>query len=164
MIDRDLLHKISSSTAVMRGFGLIEVMVALVLIAVMAAALLPLSQRYLSVSQDGRKREVALRLAESKLDELRHFAQQHQPQLIVSGESSERVMETEFSLNWTVSAFHWSPLQQVWLSATAVDGGKIEVLVTVDWHNSHDQPQSFSLSTAMVALPTLSAGPFGRRL
>ncbi|MGO4998084.1 type IV pilus modification PilV family protein [Oceanisphaera sp. W20_SRM_FM3] len=148
----------------MRGFGLIEVMVALVLIAVMAAALLPLSQHALSISRDERQREVALRLAESKLDELRHLAQQNQPQLITSGESRQWVMDTEFSLDWSVSAFHWSAVQQAWLPATAVLRDKIQVLVIVGWRDSHDRPQSFSLSTAMVALPTLTAGPFGRRL
>ena len=154
----------ASKGRMIRGFGLIEIMVALVLIAVMAAALLPLSQHALSVSRDGRQREVALRLAESKLDELRHLAQQNQPQLMTSGDSTQRVMETEFSLDWTVSAFHWSAMQQVWLPSTALDGGKTEVLVTVVWQDSHERPQSFSLSSAMVSLPTLTAGPFGRRM
>lgn len=148
-----------------RGFGLIEVMVALVLIAVMAAALLPLSQRYLTISRDGRQREVALRLAESKLDELRHFAQQNQPQLIVSGEDSQFIMHTEFSLDWTMHAFNWSPSQQAWQPAVvdAQFGGKQDVSVTVVWHNSQSEPQTFTLQTALVALPTLTAGPFGGR-
>lgn len=145
------------------GFGLIEVMVALLLIAVMAAALLPLSQRYLSAGRDGRQREVALRLAESKLDELRHFAQQHQPQLITSGESNQLVMDTEFSLNWTVTSANWNYEQQAWQSAVvdASFSGKQEVLVQVAWLDADEQVQSFSLQTAMVALPTLAVGPFG---
>lgn len=148
-----------------RGFGLIEVMVALVLIAVMAAALLPLSQRYLSISRDGRQREVALRLAESKLDELRHFAQQNQPQLIVSGEESQLIMHTEFSLDWAVHAFNWSSPLQAWQPAVtdAQFGGKQDVLVTVAWHNSLNEPKDFTLQTALVALHTLTAGPFGSR-
>ena len=148
-----------------RGFGLIEVMVALVLIAVMAAALLPLSQRYLTASRDARQLEVALRLAESKLDELRHFAQQNQPQLLVSGDGVQQVMLSEFSLQWTVQSFNWQPTPQAWQPAAngAQFSGKHQVLVTVTWLNSHDEPQSFSLSTAMVALPTLTAAPFGRR-
>ena len=154
---------INKRATALAGLGLIEVMVALLLIAVMAAALLPLSQRYLSVNLDGRQREVALRLAESKLDELRHFAQQHQPQLITSGESSRLIMDAEFSLNWTVSSANWNYGQQVWQSA-AVDGsfsGKQEVLVKVAWLDASEQEQSFSLQTAMVALPTLAVGPFG---
>ncbi|WP_319783353.1 type II secretion system protein [Oceanisphaera sp. IT1-181] len=148
-----------------RGFGLIEVMVALVLIAVMAAALLPLSQRYLSISRDGRQREVALRLAESKLDELRHFAQQNQPQLVVSGEGSQFIMHTEFSLDWAVHAFNWSSSQQAWQPAVtdAQFSGKQDASVTVAWHNTQGEPQTFTLQTALVALPTLTAGPFGSR-
>ena len=146
-----------------RGFGLIEVMVALVLIAVMAAALLPLSQRYLSASRDGRQLEVAVRLAESKLDELRHLAQQNQPQLIVSGHQQRQVIDSEFSLDWTVSALKWSPAVQAWQSAADAElNGKQNVLVTVTWSNSRDELQSFSLQTALVALPSLVAGPFGR--
>ena len=148
-----------------RGFGLIEVMVALVLIAVMAAALLPLSQRYLTASRDARQLEVALRLAESKLDELRHLAQQNQPQFLVSGDGVQQVMHSEFSLSWTVQSFNWQPGPQTW--QPAVNGADFQglhrVAVTVTWLNSQDQPQSFSLNTAMVALPTLTAGPFGRR-
>lgn len=147
------------------GFGLIEVMLALLLIAVMAAGLIPLSQRYVSVGRDGRLREVALRLAESKLDELRHLAQQHQPQLINPGESRRLIMHTEFSLHWTVRSANWRSGAQAWQSAVVDDtfNGKQEVLVKVTWLGADEQEQVFSLQSAMVALPTLTAGPFGRR-
>ena len=56
-----------------QGFGLIEVMIAFIVVAITAGSLLQLNKSYLEYSRDGRNREVALRLAESKLDELRYF-------------------------------------------------------------------------------------------
>lgn len=148
-----------------RGFALIEVMIAFILLSIMAAGLLPLSQRYLTYSRDGRDREIAMRLAESKLDELRHLAYLNQSSMIVSGQSTQTMSNTAFSLNWTVTAFDWNPTQQAWQSVIADEyfSGKKDVSVTITWLDTRDADQSLVLNTALVALPTLSAGPFGHR-
>lgn len=147
-----------------QGFGLIEVMLAFVLVSLMAASLLQLSKRYLEYSRDGRHREVALRLAESKLDELRHLAYLNQAALITGGQSSLTLAQARFELSWTAHALHWSRAQQAWqATANPVSPGKIDVSVTVIWHNAAGEPHRFELQSALVALPTLTAGPFGRR-
>lgn len=160
----------SRTSVALAGFGLIEVLVAMLLIAVMAAALLPLSQRYLTASRDGRQTEVALRLAESKLDALRHLNQQSghgsslQPQpLPASGQDSVLVMDVEFTRTWTVSSARWSPAQQAWLASPATESGKQAIGVTVSWQNSQGQRQFFSLNSAMAALSHLEPGPLGAR-
>lgn len=148
-----------------QGVGLVEVMLAMLLIAVMAATLLPLSQRQLKMHRDARYWEVALGLAESRLEELRHLAQQHQPQLLISGEVETQRMHTFFTVSWTVNTYRWHLSQNGWqISSTPLAvGNKHQLKVTVVWQDSQAQTQSISLHTAAVALPTLSQGPFGLR-
>src|SRR5690606_20249529 len=56
-----------------KGFGLLEILITLVLLGVGVAGLVAMSRGILGASQDGRRYEVAMRLAESKLDDFRTF-------------------------------------------------------------------------------------------
>ncbi|ART80055.1 type IV pilus modification PilV family protein [Oceanisphaera avium] len=147
------------------GVSLIEVMIAMLLISIMAATLLPLHQQRLRNSRDDRALETAMRLAESKLDELRQFAKLKQWQLLASGEEETEIGQVSFTVNWTTHAYQWQPESHSWLAAVAIQqqGNKHQLAVTVTWQNSMEQPQSFNLQAAVVVMPTLNTGPFGRR-
>ncbi len=56
-----------------QGFGLLEILITLVLLGVGVAGLVALARGMLSVSQEGGRYEIAMRLAESKFDEFRNF-------------------------------------------------------------------------------------------
>lgn len=56
-----------------KGFGLLEILITLVLLGVGVAGLVALARNMISAAQEGRRYEVAMRLAESKIDELRSF-------------------------------------------------------------------------------------------
>jgi type II secretory pathway pseudopilin PulG len=145
-----------------QGFGLIEVLLAFIVVAVTAGSLLQLNKSYLEYSRDGRSREVALRLAESKLDELRYFRDKQGYQNIASGTESTALDGVTYDLDWTVDDHGWDAANNQWVTPppTGVASGKKEIAVTVDW-NDTGEPQSFTLSS--VVSPSLSAesGPFG---
>nr|WP_270835444.1 prepilin-type N-terminal cleavage/methylation domain-containing protein [Aeromonas sp. QDB30] len=56
-----------------KGFGLFEILVTLVVLGVGVVGLVMLSKSTLTASQDGRRYEIAMRLAESKIEEFRNF-------------------------------------------------------------------------------------------
>ncbi len=56
-----------------KGFGLLEILITLVLLGVGVAGLVTLARSMLDASQEGRRYEIAMRLAESALDEFRNF-------------------------------------------------------------------------------------------
>ncbi len=145
-----------------QGFGLIEVLLAFIVVAVTAGSLLQLNKSYLEYSRDGRSREVALRLAESKLDELRYFRDKQGYQNIASGTQSTALDGVTYDLYWTVDDHGWDATNDQWVTPppTGIPSGKKEIAVTVDW-NDTGEPQSFTLSS--VVSPSLSAesGPFG---
>ncbi|MBR9856589.1 MAG: hypothetical protein GYB38_02670 [Gammaproteobacteria bacterium] len=143
-----------------QGFGLIEVMIAFIVVAVTAGSLLQLNKSYLEYSRDGRNREVALRLAESKLDELRYFRNLQGYQNIVSGSESTALDGVTYELDWTVDDYGWDG--SAWMSPllSGITSGKKEVTVTVDW----DDPgvkQNFTLASVISPNQSLGGGPFG---
>ncbi|OIN10366.1 type IV pilus modification PilV family protein [Oceanisphaera psychrotolerans] len=145
-----------------QGFGLIEVLIAFIVVAVTAGSLLQLNKNYLEYSRDGRSREVALRLAESRLDELRYFRDKQGYQDIAGGTESTVLDGVTYDLGWTVDDYGWDAANTQWVTPppSGVASGKKEIAVTVDW-NDTGAPQSFTLSS--VVSPSLSAesGPFG---
>lgn len=148
-----------------RGFGLIEVMTAFVIVAVTAGSLLQLSKHYLEYSRDGRSREVALRLLESKLDELRHEQAVSGYPDVSSGSEARTVATISFDLEWAVHPRNWDRSQNQWLSSAAngSEGNKKDIAVTVAWQNDRGQAQSVTLNSAIAPILPIYAGPFGER-
>lgn len=147
------------------GFGLIEVMIAFVLVAVTAGSLLQLSKHYLEYSRDGRSREVALRLLESKLDQLRHQQAVSGYQAVSSGNEALTVATISFDLEWAVYPRDWDSSQHRWLSTAAngSKGDKKDIAVTVAWQTDRGQAQSMTLNSAIAPILPIYAGPFGER-
>lgn len=145
------------------GFGLIEVMVAFVILALTAGSLLQLSKQYLSYSRDGRTQEVALRLVESKLDELRHQQLSLGYNSVVPGSDTSRLMETDFTETWTVEAKAWSVAQDQWLAPVSGVSNKKDVKVSLSWQDSQGVLNTIALESAITPITPLYAGPFGER-
>jgi hypothetical protein len=144
------------------GFGLLEVMIAFILVAVTAGTLLQLNKVYLEYSRDGRYREVALRLAESKLDELRGFDSIADYQAIVGSSSPESVQvdDTDYAIEWEVTDYGWDGSAWVTPPPSGVASGKKEIEIAVGW----SEPESDEVLLAESVLSpnlSISSGPFG---
>ncbi|AEY00720.1 type IV pilin [Oceanimonas sp. GK1] len=144
------------------GFGLIEVMLAFIIVAATAGTLLQLNKTYLEYSRDGRSREVAMRLAESKLDELRRFQSRTGFDAIVSGSDSVSLDNIDYGRSWTVTPYAWNSASSAWATPPPanVEIGKKEVAVTVTWTDA-GEAQSFSLDSVISPNTPASGGPFG---
>lgn len=143
------------------GFGLIEVVIAFVLVAVSAGSLLQLHKVYLEYSRDGRHREVALRLAESKLDALR-MESGADYQALSGSPSPEMVLvdEMAYALEWTVSDYGWSGSAWVTPAPPGRAVGKKEIGIAVSWQDGEEAETVFIEST-LAPNTSFSRGPFG---
>lgn len=142
------------------GFGLVEVMIAFIVVAVTAGSLLQLNKLYLEYSRDGRNREVALRLAESKLDELRGFQDQAGYQAISEGTEQTTVDEVNYDLGWTVTDYGWNGSSWVSPPPSGISSGKKDIALTIGWEGAGG-PDSFSISSVVSPNLSISGGPFG---
>ncbi|RQM60200.1 type IV pilus modification PilV family protein, partial [Aeromonas enteropelogenes] len=100
-----------------KGFGLLEILITLVLLGVGVAGLVAMSRSLLNTSQDSRRYEVAMRLAESQLDAFRTFngvVSAVSPLTaynnITAGTSSATPADGggTYALSWTVSNQYWN--------------------------------------------------------
>ncbi|GAA4500014.1 prepilin-type N-terminal cleavage/methylation domain-containing protein [Pseudaeromonas paramecii] len=133
------------------GFGLIEVMVAFVVIAVSAAALIKLQSLYLKTEGEAGSRESAILLAQSKLEDLRVFdtLSTTTGQLAYQdigdntggqlSAGSHTLGLTTFTLSWDVTdRFLTTP-------ASALPEFK-DVIVSVAWTDREGQSRSLALA------------------
>lgn len=144
-----------------RGFGLIEVLVAFVVIATGAAALVKLQGAYLRSTAESGTREAAMHLAETKLDDLRSF----EVVATTSGKvayqdignntggqlaaGSHTVGTQVYTLAWTVSnQFLTSP-------ANTIPERK-DVTISVSWDDRTGTTRTLALSGSIAQ--QLSAG------
>lgn len=129
------------------GFGLVEVFISFLLVAGTAGVLLQLHKVYLEYSRDGSYREVALRLAESKIDEVRNVGSLSAFNSLPNGGTEQRVINNmTFYLDWTIS-----PVGSLMEKEVGVD-----VSWTVD-----TALQTFSLSSRVVPQLQVIEGPVG---
>ncbi|MDP5293026.1 type II secretion system protein [Oceanimonas sp. CHS3-5] len=144
------------------GFGLIEVMLAFIIVAATAGTLLQLNKTYLEYSRDGRSREVAMRLAESKLDELRRFQSRTGFDAIANGSDSVSLDDIDYNRDWAVTDYAWNSASSAWgtPSPSVQDTGKKQVAVTVNWTDV-GEAQSFALDSVISPNTPASGGPFG---
>ena len=93
-----------------KGFGLLEILITLVLLGVGVAGLVSLARGMLSTAREGGRYEIAMRLAESKLDEFRNFNEIRTatPPLtaykdISTGSNNQSLSYDNYGVSWTVS-------------------------------------------------------------
>ena len=155
-----------------KGFGLLEILITLVLLGVGVAGLVAMSRSLLNTSQDGRRYEVAMRLAESKLDEFRTFngvVSAVSPLTaynnIAAGTSSATPANGggTYALSWTVSNQYWNG--SAWQTAIPAGylysyPGRKVVNVTVSWSDSTEQSRSLLLSGAVSPAESLTQNQF----
>ncbi|WP_412841356.1 type IV pilus modification PilV family protein, partial [Aeromonas dhakensis] len=151
-----------------KGFGLLEILITLVLLGVGVAGLVAMSRGILGASQDGRRYEVAMRLAESKLDDFRTFngvVSAVSPltayNSIAAGTSTVTPADGggTYTLSWTVNNQYWNGT--AW-QTTAPAGylqsypGRKVVNVTVSWSDNDGNPVSLLLAGAVSPAESLA--------
>ncbi|MGS3176736.1 prepilin-type N-terminal cleavage/methylation domain-containing protein [Aeromonas sanarellii] len=140
-----------------RGFGLFEILVTLVVLGVGVVGLVILSKSALTASQDGKRYEVAMRLAESKIEEFRNFnslvtatAPLTAYASITSGNATKSQSGDSYTLAWTVTNQYWNGSTSAWQN-TAPAGyllnypGRKQINTTVSWTNSEGATASVAL-------------------
>ncbi|MCZ0751806.1 prepilin-type N-terminal cleavage/methylation domain-containing protein [Aeromonas enteropelogenes] len=155
-----------------KGFGLLEILITLVLLGVGVAGLVAMSRSLLNTSQDSRRYEVAMRLAESQLDAFRTFngvVSAVSPLTaynnITAGTSSATPADGggTYALNWTVSNQYWNG--STWQTTIPAGylysyPGRKVVNVTVSWSDSVGQAHSLLLSGAVSPAESLTQNQF----
>lgn len=140
-----------------KGFGLFEILVTLVVLGVGVVGLVTLSKSALTASQDGKRYEVAMRLAESKIEEFRNFnnlvtatAPLTSYAAITSGNATKSQSGDSYTLAWTVTNQYWNGSTSAWQN-TAPAGyllnypGRKQINTTVSWTNSEGATVSVAL-------------------
>lgn len=127
------------------GFGLIEVFISFFIIAVTAGSLLSLNKTYLEYIRDGRSREVAIRLAESRLDDLRIFKNMAEYEALADGSETLSIDDVSYDVVWSVVS----------------NGAVKDVYVEVFWIGAGGDSESVSLSSSITPNLSVTRGPFG---
>ncbi|MGR7922485.1 type IV pilus modification PilV family protein [Zobellella denitrificans] len=127
------------------GFGLIEVFISFFIVAVTAGSLLSLNKTYLEYIRDGRSREVAIRLAESRLDDLRIFKNMAEYEALADGSETLSIDDVSYDVVWSVVS----------------NGAVKDVYVEVFWIGAGGDSESVSLSSSITPNLSVTRGPFG---
>lgn len=127
------------------GFGLIEVFISFFIVAVTAGSLLSLNKTYLEYIRDGRSREVAIRLAESRLDDLRIFKNMAEYEALADGSEILSINDVSYDVVWNVVS----------------NGAVKDVYVEVFWIGAGGNSESVSLSSSITPNLSVTRGPFG---
>ncbi|WP_447835307.1 type IV pilus modification PilV family protein [Aeromonas salmonicida] len=149
-----------------KGFGLLEILITLVVLGVGIVGLVSMSKSALKVSQDGRRYETAMRLAESKLDEFRNFngvmtatAPLTAYNQITSASAAVTLLGEPYSLAWTVTNQYLNG--STWQGAAPAGyrlsyPGRKAVTVNVGWSDSEGQSHTLQLTGNISPIESLS--------
>ena len=142
-----------------KGFGLLEILITLVLLGVGVAGLVSLARGMLSTAREGGRYEIAMRLAESKLDEFRNFNEIRTatPPLtaykdISTGSSSQSLSNDNYGVSWTVSNQYlnggvWSTTKPATYLYDYPERKRVEVTVT--WNDNDGSARMLQLAGAI---------------
>ena len=137
-----------------RGVGIIEVLVAFVIVATSAAALVGLQTNYMKTEDDSTARETAMHLAESTLDDLRMFDCRETSasctdsyQAIASNTTGQSVTIGKFTYN-----VHWVVTPTLPLPA------RKDVQLTVSWSNNQGNNSSIIVYGHISPIVSISSG------
>ncbi|HAT6344611.1 TPA: prepilin-type N-terminal cleavage/methylation domain-containing protein [Aeromonas hydrophila] len=150
-----------------KGFGLLEILITLVVLGVGIVGLVAMSKSALTVSQDGRRYETAMRLAESKLDEFRNFngvvsatAPLTAYNQIASASAAVTLSGEAYSVGWTVTNqyLNGSTWQNVAPAGYRLSyPGRKAITVNVRWTDSEGQAQALQLAGNVSPIESLSS-------
>lgn len=149
-----------------KGFGLLEILITLVVLGVAVAGLVGFSKSALIASQDGRRYEIAMRLAESKLDEFRNFNDLVTGyNTIASGSTTKSQSNDSYTLAWTVSDQYWNGVSSTWQGTQPAGyllntSGRKQITTTVSWTDSAGVAKSVALTGDVSAVEALTTGQF----
>ncbi|MBL0626946.1 prepilin-type N-terminal cleavage/methylation domain-containing protein [Aeromonas jandaei] len=150
-----------------KGFGLLEILITLVVLGVGIVGLVAMSKSGLIMSQDGRRYETAMRLAESKLDEFRNFnsvvtatAPLTAYNQISSASAAVTMSGDPYSLTWTVTNQYLNGSN--WQNTAPVGyrlsfPGRKAITVSVGWTDSEGQVQTLQLAGNVSPIKSLSS-------
>ncbi|MFG0833014.1 prepilin-type N-terminal cleavage/methylation domain-containing protein [Aeromonas bivalvium] len=151
-----------------KGFGLLEILVTLVVLGIGVVGLVALSKAALTASQDGRRYEIAMRLAESKNDEFRNFnnlvtatAPLTAYSAIASGSETKNQSGDSYNLAWIVTNQYWNDAISAWQNTTPAGyllnyPGRKQIATTVSWTNSEGVATSVALAGYVSPAESLS--------
>lgn len=150
-----------------KGFGLLEILITLVVLGVGIVGLVAMSKSALTVSQDGRRYETAMRLAESKLDEFRNFngvvsatAPLTAYNQITSANAAVTLSGEPYSVTWTVANqyLNGSNWQNVAPTGYRLSyPGRKAITVNVGWTDSEGQTRTLQLAGNVSPIESLSS-------
>lgn len=150
-----------------KGFGLLEILITLVVLGVGIVGLVAMSKSGLIMSQDGRRYETAMRLAESKLDEFRNFnsvvtatAPLTAYNQISSASAAVTMSGDPYSLTWTVTNQYLNGSN--WQNTAPVGyrlsyPGRKAITVSVSWTDSEGHVQTLQLAGNVSPIESLSS-------
>lgn len=150
-----------------KGFGLLEILITLVVLGVGIVGLVAMSKSGLIVSQDGRRYETAMRLAESKLDEFRNFngvvtatAPLTAYNQISSASSTVTLSGDPYTLTWTVTNQYLNGSN--WQNTIPVGyrlsyPGRKAITVNAGWTDSEGRAQTLQLAGNVSPIESLSS-------
>jgi len=143
-----------------RGFSLIEVMVAALVLSIGILAISKLQGTLIKGGSLGHERSIAATLASRKIDDLRYpntsdyityftTINTNQGGAIPSGSST--LGNTEYELSWTVSTFEYPSLDAAPITTTYTDIGADfkQVAVTVSWIDATGAAQSLVINSVI---------------
>lgn len=143
----------------MAGFSLVEVLLAFILVAVSTAGLIRLHNSYLRNEGSSSAREIAMHLAENKLDDLRSFTVLKTTtgafawQDIATNQGGQ-ITAGNYTIGQTTFALSWSVTDTTPTGATLPT--RKDVIVSVGWKDLSGGSQTLRLSSSLSA--TLSTG------
>lgn len=150
-----------------KGFGLLEILITLVVLGIGIVGLVAMSKSALKVSQDGRRYETAMRLAESKLDEFRNFngvvtatAPLTAYNQIASASAAVTLAGEPYAVSWTVTNqyLNGTSWQNVAPSGYRLGyPGRKSITVTVGWSDNEGGSRSLQLVGSVSPMESLSS-------
>ncbi|MFM1783578.1 MAG: hypothetical protein RIS14_1331, partial [Pseudomonadota bacterium] len=151
-----------------RGFSMIEVLIAVVVLGFGLMALAALQTSIIRSSAETKTQTVALQLAKDKVEDLRSFQTLAGYQALTSGNDTVIESAVNYARTWTVTRFGYQPSVGVFAAIAnltgatpAADGGGVaytanneykRVAVRVTWTDANGATQSIGIEDAIGAV------------
>lgn len=140
----------SRTASTITGIALIEALVALIVVSVGLLGLVKLETVLIASSADARARAEAMTLAQSKLDQLRHYVLQGEHFVLTGSPSTcaEGTVVTDGSD--TATGVNVPLFTRTWAVTPDCTNQRHRILVTVAWADADNAAQSVNLNTVMA--------------
>jgi type IV pilus modification protein PilV len=166
--------KTSAMNSSQRGFSMIEVLIAVVVLGFGLMALAALQTTIIRSSAETKAQTIALQLAKDKIEDLRSFQSLAEYKAITSSaavelldDASGNLSNVNFKRSWVVERFAYRPSSGTFVSVTPLigdtptggtpaiyvaDNEYKTIAVTVNWTDANGVTQSVRLDDAIAAL------------